>query len=202
MRHVDGIAWAASAMVAARTRLEIAAGNLANVSTDGFSRTAARGFLTALGVAIAREPARSHGELRRTGRDLDLAILGEGAFRVRAALGRIGSTRAGAFVRDSDGTLRDAAGRTLLGAHGALCLPGDGRIDPDGRVVAGGRVVDALALAPGARLQRGFLEGPGVDAIAEMIAILAAERSFESAQKAVTAIDLSRQKAAESARIT
>jgi flagellar basal body rod protein FlgG len=189
-------------MVAARTRLDIATENLANVSTDGFARTAARGFLTPLGVAIAREPAPRHGELRRTGRDLDLALIGDGAFRVRNAAGRIASTRAGAFVRDADGTLRDAAGRTLLGVHGAFRLPSDGRIDPDGRVVAGGRVVDALPLAPGARVQRGFLEGAGVDAIAEMIDILAAERSFESAQKVVSAIDLSRQKAAEAAHIT
>jgi hypothetical protein len=35
-----------------------------------------------------------------------------------------------------------------------------------------------------------------------MIDVLAAERSFESAQKAVVAIDLSRQKAAEAARIS
>lgn len=41
----------------------------------------------------------------------------------------------------------------------------------------------------------------GVDAIAEMIDVLAAERSFESAQKAVAAIDQARQKSAEAARI-
>jgi len=189
-------------MVAARTRLDIATENLSNVSSDGFVRGAARGFLTPIGVAIAREPAPRHGELRRTGRDLDLAMIGDGAFRVCDAAGRIASTRAGAFVRAADGTLRDAAGRALLGLHGPIRLPDDGRIDPDGRVVVAGRIVDALPLAPGARVQRGFLEGAGVDSIAEMIDILAAERSFESAQKVVTAIDLSRQKAAEAAHIT
>jgi flagellar basal body rod protein FlgG len=177
-------------MVAARTRLEIATENLANVSTDGFGRTSARGFLTALGVAIAREPARGHGDLRRTGRDLDLAILGDGAFRVRDEAGRIALTRAGAFVRDSDGTLRDGAGRTLLGRNGALRIGSSGRVD-----------ARELPLPAGSRLQRGFLEGAGVDAIGEMIDVLAAERSFESAQKVVSAIDLSRQKAAEAARI-
>jgi flagellar basal body rod protein FlgG len=131
---VDGIAWAASAMIAARTRLEIATENLANVSTDGFRRVSARGFLTALGVAIRRE---------RSGK-------------------RTVETRAGAFVREPDGSLRDASGRRIAGP----------------------------------RLSN------GVDAIAEMIDVVAAERSFESAQKAVTAIDLSRQKAAESARIS
>ena len=105
---MDGIAWAASAMVAARTRLEIAADNLANVSTDRFRRIIARGALTPSGVSIARSRAAAQ----------------------------------------------------------ASGMPN------------------------------------GVDAIAEMIDVLAAERSFESAQKAVAAIDQSRQKAAEAARIS
>jgi flagellar basal body rod protein FlgG len=187
---MDGIAWAGSAMVAARTRLEIATQNLANVSTDGFRGVAARGFMTALGVSIARRPAFRHGALRQTGRDLDLAIVGDGAFRVRDGSGRIHETRAGAFVRESDGTLRDGQGRTLLGRHGTLHVGSDTRVAPD-----------ALGLPRGSRLQSGFLETSGVDAIAEMIDVLAAERSFESAQKAVAAIDASRQKSAEAARI-
>lgn len=187
---MDGIAWAASAMVAARTRLEIATENLANVSTDGFRRIAARGFLTALGVAIAREPARDHGALRHTGRDLDLAIVGDGEFRVRDTTGRICETRSGAFVRTADGTLHDATGRTLLGLHGPLRIEAGARVD-----------AIALGLPQQSRLQSGFLEGAGVDAIAEMIDVLAAERAFESAQKTVTAIDASRQKSAEAARI-
>lgn len=167
--RMDGISWAASAMVAARTRLEIATQNLANVSTDGFRRVAARGFLTAVGVAIAKEAARGHGPLRHTGRNLDLAIVGDGAFRVVDSRGRVSETRAGAFVREPDGKLHDAMGRRLLETHG--------------------------------RVVHGFLETSGVDAITEMIDVLAAARSFESAQKAVTAIDSSRQKSAEAARI-
>src|SRR5689334_23954439 len=122
---MDGIAWAASAMVAARTRLEIATENLANVSTDGFARVAARGVLTARGAQIARETERSQGSLRATGRDLDFAILGDGAFRVRDARGHVVSTRAGAFTRASDGTLRDSRARTLLGRGDALRFPAD-----------------------------------------------------------------------------
>jgi len=106
-------------MVAARTRLEIATENLANVSTEGFRRITARGFLTALGVTIDRETARQ----RR------------------------------------------------------------------GAIHAGPQTVALPHISN------------GVDAISEMIDVLAAERSFESAQKAVTAIDLSRQKAAEAARV-
>ncbi|MBV8725793.1 MAG: flagellar hook-basal body complex protein [Candidatus Eremiobacteraeota bacterium] len=187
---MDGIAWAASAMVAARTRLEIATDNLANCSTDGFRRVVARGVLTAHGVSIARATAADYGALRQTGRDLDLAISGDGAFRVRDAAGRIEETRSGAFVRMAEGTLRDAAGRTLLGVHGPL------KVSPGGRVDAA-----ALGLPERSRVRRGFLETSGVDAIAQMIDVLCAERSFESAQKAVAAIDSSRQKSAEAARV-
>ena len=100
-------------MVAARTRLEIATENLANASTDGFRRIAARGFLTKAGVAIARE--------------------------------------------------RDSANHSL---------------------------------------RAGSFASNGVDAIAEMVDVLAAERSFESAEKVVAAIDQSRQKAAAAAHVT
>lgn len=198
---MDGIAWAGSAMVAARTRLEIAAENLANVSTDGFRRVDAHGFLTAAGVAIAKQPAHDHGGLRRTGRDFDLAIVGAGDFRVRDAAGNIAVTRNGAFVRERDGTLRDGAGRTVLGARSALYVPEDARIDERGRVIAGFRVADALPIPPGSTVQTGFLEGAGVDAVREMIDVLSAERSFESAEKVVAAIDATRQKSADAARL-
>ncbi|MBV8196890.1 MAG: hypothetical protein JO263_02035 [Candidatus Eremiobacteraeota bacterium] len=187
---MDGIAWAASAMVAARTRLEIATDNLANCSTDGFRRVVARGSLTARGASIARVPSHDHGALRATGRDLDLAIVGDGAFRVRDAAGRVQETRSGAFVRCADGTLRDDDGRTLLGLHGLLRVANAKQID-----------AAALGLPAHSRVQSGFLETSGVDAIAQMIDVLSAERSFESAQKAVAAIDSSRQKSAEAARV-
>ena len=186
---MDGIGWAASAMIAARTRLEIATENLANVSTDAFRRVEARSFLTARGVAIQRT-SRGGGVFHHTGRDLDFAIVGDGSFKVRDAGGRVSATRAGAFVRESDGTLRDLRGRAVLGLHGTLRVPAGASID-----------AREFALPPGSRVQNGFLEGPAVDAISEMVDVLAAERSFESAQKAVAAIDAMRGKSAEAARV-
>jgi flagellar basal-body rod protein FlgF len=196
--RMDGIAWAGSAMVAARTRLEIATQNLANVSTDGFARIAARGRLTSAGVTVAGRPdARAHGALRRTGRDFDLAIVGPGAFLVAGADGRTAATRAGAFTRDRDGSLRDAAGRTLMAGNRALRVPEGARIDARGNVVrAEGSTIARIPLPPGSAIQAGFLEGASVDAIHEMIDVLSAQRSFESAQKVVTAIDRAREKSA------
>ncbi len=165
---MDGIGWAASAMVAARTRLEIAANNLANVSSDGFRGSLARGFLTAGGVGIARVPIAEHGALRRTGRADDRGIVGEGTFLMRDSRGRTIETRLGVFTRSSDGKLRDDAGRVLVGTR----------------------------LAHGSSVREGYLESANVDAVGQMIAILSAQRSFESAEKAVAAIDGTRQKAA------
>jgi flagellar basal body rod protein FlgG len=192
---MDGIAWAGSAMIAARTRLEVATQNLANVSTDGFVRVAADGFLTPHGAEVGRRKVASHGALRRTGRDFDLAIVGAGAFGVRDAAGATIATRAGGFARERNGTLSDAAGRTLLGNGHALHVPDGARIDERGNVVApDGGIVDRLPLPAGSSVHAGFLENAGVDAIHEMIDVLSAERSFETAQKVVSAIDRTREK--------
>jgi flagellar basal body rod protein FlgG len=198
---MDGIEWAGSAMVAARTRLQIASENLANVSSDGFRRTLARGVLGANGVSIARLPATSHGALRRTGRDFDLAIVGAGGFRIRTASGSFTSTRSGAFTRERDGSLHDDAGGILWGSDGPLHVPDGAQIDVNGAVRKDGRSIGRLPLPPGSSVHTGFLESANVDAIAEMIDVLSAERSFESAEKVVAAIDGTRQKSADAARI-
>lgn len=181
-------------MLAARTRLDIATDNLANVSTDGFVRTLARGRLTATGVAVDRVPSPQHGAYRKTGRPFDLAIVGEGAFRVRADDGTVSATRDGAFERDRFGTLRDARGRALLGLHGPVRVPGGATIDERGRVMLGGRAVDRILTGHGCTVRSGFIETANVNAIDEMIAVLASQRSFESAQKVASAIDSVRQK--------
>lgn len=189
--------WAGSAMVAARERLDIATGNLANASTDGFEGFTARGALTPVGVTIQREPRQTHGALRRTGRDLDLAIVGDGAFAVRDSAGHVTHVRNGAFTRERDGTLSDTAGRALVGHDGKpLTFPPGGRFDETGAIVVGDRVVGRVSLPAGSSLHAGFLESSGVDAIAEMVGVLSAERSFETAEKVVSAIDRTREKSA------
>ena len=167
--RMDGIAWASSAMIAARTRLDIATDNLANVSSDGFHAVLARGKLTAHGVEIDRVGTSDHGAYRRTGRPDDLAIVGEGAFRVESPDGAVELTRNGAFERDRFGVLRDADGRKFVGT----------------------------TLGPGAGVRSGFLETSSVNAIGEMVNVLTSQRSFESAEKVVAAIDGVRQKSSD-----
>jgi flagellar basal-body rod protein FlgF len=192
---MDGIDWAASAMAAARARLDISTTNLANVSSDGFRKAVARGVLTTSGARIVSEASSEHGGLRRTGRDFDIAIVGDGAFRLRGAGGAISTTRNGAFTREVDGSLRNDAGCALLGLRGPVRVPDGAKIDEVGRVMLGGKQIDRIVVGVGASVRTGFLESANVNAIDEMVNVLAAQRSFESAEKVVSAIDQARQKA-------
>jgi len=191
---MDGIDWAGSAMLAAQTRLDVATGNLANVATDGFQRALARGRLTATGVEIERIAAGDHGAFRKTGRPYDLAIVGNGAFRVRDRDGRVVATRNGAFEPDRFGTLRDLQGRAVLGLGGPVRVSRDATIDDRGRVLVRGVAVDRIFAGPGATVRSGYIETSNVSAIGEMVEVLAAQRSFESAEKTVSTIDGARQK--------
>ncbi len=169
--------WAGSAMVAARTRLEIATQNVANVTSDGFLELVAHGALTPFGVRVYAERSVQRGALRRTGRDYDLAIVGSGHFSVRDAAGRTIATRDGSFERTVNGTLVDARGRTLLGRTGPLRVPERATIDDRGRVTLDGRATaEAIALPNEATLRSGFVETSSVDAIAEMVSIVSASR--------------------------
>jgi flagellar hook-basal body protein len=192
---MDGIGWAASAMDAARTRLDVAAENLANGSTDGFRKSDVRGFLTPSGVTMRRATVSAQGPLRHTGRQFDLAIVGSGAFRVRDGSGHISVTRNGAFTRDRFDRLVDDAGRVLFGTRGAYCVPEGASIDAHGTVSRNGVVLNRIALPDGSSIRAGFLEGSNVDAIGEMIDVLSAQRSFETAQKVLSAIDQTRERA-------
>ncbi len=192
---MDGIGWAASAMNAARTRLDTAAENLANGSTNGFRKTDLQGFLTAAGVKMQRSRSAAQGPLRRTGRPFDLAIAGAGTFRVRDASGHVSVTRNGAFVRDRFGRLQDDSGRVLMGTRGPICFPDGASIEADGTVSRNGTVLNRIALPNGSSVRSGFLEASNVDAIGEMIDVLTAQRSFETAQQVLSAIDQTRERA-------
>jgi len=181
----------ASAMRAARAQLDIAAHNLANASTDGFRRAIATMRIGADGLAVSQRAVHEQGAVRTTGRRFDLALLGDGAFRV----GDI-ATREGAFTRNRDGFLTDDRGRRLHGAHGALRVSEDATIDRDGAVHDRGRVVDRIPLPAGTRVMAGALETSTVNPIGETLAILTAQRAFETAQKTLLAIDATRDKAA------
>ncbi|HVA37920.1 MAG TPA: flagellar basal body rod C-terminal domain-containing protein [Candidatus Dormibacteraeota bacterium] len=187
--------WAAQAMSLAQRRLEIAADNLANLSTNGFRRRAVEVTRFAERLRLASRTVEAQGAIRPTGGAFDLALAGRGNFTLRASDGAIVRGRDGAFSRTDDGRLVDARGRALMGRHGVLHVSPGARIDADGSVREGERVVDALDLPPGTTVRQGALEVSGVEATRELLSILSAERAFESGQRIVTTDDAARRKA-------
>lgn len=183
---MDGIQWAVSAMSAARARLDAATQNITGAASDAFRKVRVRGRLSASGVTMTRTRDGAQGALRRTGRDLDLAIAGRGVFTLRKPDGTLAHTRDGAFERDRFGHITDTQGRVLMGEHGPITLTPDAKVDA--------AFLAQIPLPNGSRVRSGFLESSNVDAIGEMVDLIAAQRSFETASKVLTAIDGTREK--------
>ena len=204
--------------------METLSQNMVNITTPGYRRMqpAAPAFAQALAAAQPGAEARpattpsmasvdlTHGAVKPTGRDWDLAIDGDGYFEL-ATPGGLAYTRAGDFALDARGRLVSAAGFPVQGMQGDIVLDGpaatiarDGRITQDGREVAQLRIVrfaDAKALQPGAtgalqplagaagetdtrsQLLTGHLEASNVAPMREMVALMQTTRHFEAAQK-------------------
>jgi len=178
---MDGIELMATALHAARERLETATQNLANVSSGGgFSRRLARATLGEHGLSITHGVDRSSGPLERTGRALDVATTGPGGFFVRDG-GKTTLVRSASLTAVAGGGFEDERGRSVLLVDSAGALR-DGPLE------------GKLRAAPGTTLRSGFLERPNVDAIGEMVEVLEAQRAFETAEKTIAAIDDARAK--------
>jgi len=194
---MDGIDLMAQAMHVARTRLDVSAANLANVSTPGFRRSIARARLGSDGMRVSSELDRAQGPLERTGRAFDLAIAGNGSFAVRDISGRTRFERSASLDLDRAGHLSDERGAVVLGRAGPAHVASSATIDARGFVHdESGRVVDRLRTSGGGDVRSGFLERANVDAVHEMVDVLAAQRAFETAQTTLSAIDGTRAKAA------
>ena len=116
--------------------------NLANASTTGFRADfqsslsqpvygpgeASRVYATNQGGGVDF----SQGSIVSTGRDLDMAIQGQGWFAVQAADGNEAYTRAGDIRLDNLGRLTTGAGHILLGNGGPISLPPHSKLDIGG----------------------------------------------------------------------
>ncbi|WP_456374379.1 flagellar basal-body rod protein FlgF [Thiolapillus sp.] len=134
--------------------------NLANASTTGF-RADLESF-TSIPVWGDVHPDRvyaaaegmgvdlSGGAIRSTGRDLDVAIKGDGWIAVQAPNGSEAYTRAGDLRVDAFGILTTGAGYPVLGEGGPIAVPPNGQltIGADGTITVQplGQVVNALAI--------------------------------------------------------
>ncbi|GAB4533853.1 MAG: flagellar basal-body rod protein FlgG [Roseibium sp.] len=130
---------AATGMKAQELNVEVISNNVANMRTTGFKKqradfqdllyqnlrrmgteTSEAGTIVPTGIQIGSgvkiaSTARimSQGSLEQTGKDLDLAIRGEGFFQIDLPDGTTGYTRDGSFERDAQGRLVTIDGYTV-----------------------------------------------------------------------------------------
>jgi len=240
---IRGIYTAAAGMVSSVTRLMRLTNNMANIATPGYkqdlsptdtfdalllaridAQTGAPvtiGPLTTYLVADRAELDLGQGNLRQTGRDLDLAVSGEGFFVVQRD-GDTYYTRNGSFLVGANGQLQTEDGGSVLGEGGPLTLgPGMIGVSADGAVAVDGvsagrlsvvtfpqgmalrKVGDSYFQAEGAtpvavarpQVAQGFLEESNVDAARSMLDLLATQRSFSASQRLLQLQDAALQKA-------
>jgi flagellar basal body rod protein FlgG len=152
-----GIFSAVSGSLAAQTRLDALANNLANANTVGFKaervlqRAEKAGEIapppTAVPTPVTHERVEtdfSQGSVTRTGNPLDVALAGEGFFVVRGERGER-LTRSGDFTIDSAGYLAMSDGSRVQGTSGDISIPQSPVvIGTDGSVRAGEQRVGTL----------------------------------------------------------
>lgn len=140
--------------------------NLANANTTGFrADLAAFRAMPVFGpgapsrvYAMAESPGTdfSYGSLISTGRDLDVAVKGDGWIAVQGADGKEGYTRAGDLRITTAGLLENGAGHLVLGNSGPIAIPpaekieigvdGTVSIQPTGQSATTLSVVDRIKL--------------------------------------------------------
>ena len=141
-----------SQQLAAFRAIDVIANNLANASTPGFKREAAKFEELVIGMRPAEDQQgtqyvsfvkdagilrdMSQGNSERTGAMYDVAIAGKGFFAVQTPAG-MRYTRDGHFSLDANGQIVTTDGHPLQGDGGAITItPDDGdiQIAPDGTV--------------------------------------------------------------------
>jgi flagellar basal-body rod protein FlgF len=165
---------------------QLHANNLANIETNGFradfevaiSEAVTRGYgydSRHMSRLEANAVSTRTGALRETGRDLDVAIAGEGYFAVQIGNAEA-YTRAGNFTLDQSGALT-LNGRPVLGDGGPIVLPEHSalRIAEDGTIFV--RALGQAELQPVDKLK---LVKPEADAITKSSTGLIVARSGEA----------------------
>ena len=214
---------ATSILSASERRLETIANNVSNLSTPGFKRQLS--FTDALAAAEPDSLAAllprvradlAQGRLSETGNSLDLAISGDGFFRLRAG-DSIVYSRQGQFRLDAEGrvvtpqghVLQQAGGGDLLLDRAAVEILADGNVLDEGRPVgrialfapAEGAAAEPMAgslfaiaeesveEARGAELRQGMVEASNVSMGDEMVAMMAALRQAEGGARLIQLYD-------------
>ncbi|HEY8490775.1 MAG TPA: flagellar hook-basal body protein [Dehalococcoidia bacterium] len=232
---IRGLYTAAAGLITGLRRQESLANNLANVNTTGYKAdvNALRSFpavlvtevdggplpvrlptaqlLGVLGTGVLFEERGidfSQGPLVQTGRDLDLALQGDGFFVLQGPNGPV-YTRDGHFLRDANGLLVNADGLPVLDVNGNPVVLGLGPVQvqqnglllqnnaavaqlqvvsfPDGGLIRAGDntfvPVGTLPAASNAAVFQGYLEQANVNTAELMTHLVTLARVYESSQR-------------------
>ncbi len=223
-------------------RIDISANNLANVNTTGFKRdncafqdtfvrfahdyvADAKPYLRDKDILPeAKIMARprlseevidlSQGSFQKTGNPLDLAVRGDGFFKVQKD-GDTYLTRNGVFTLSSDGMLITEQGYPVMANGGEVTLPprSNVTVDGEGVIFADGQEVGRLDFVQPADMRdlkkegenlfangggeipadgeivQGYIEKSNVQVVNEMVSMIECQRSFEMYQKMITTTD-------------
>ena len=212
-----------------RRELDVVANNIANADTNGFKveqllvgtevGERARNAFVRPGVSFVLDNGVgrdfSQGALAQTGRSLDFAIEGDGAFfKLQDGTGEA-YTRDGAFTLDPTGRLTTTQGQAVLGDGGEIILDstkGEPSVGADGTITQEGEIVGRLSLvrfdslgaleksgdglyrnasnavaseANDARVRQGMLEGSNVNPILEITNLIEIQRAYESISRMI-----------------
>ena len=225
---------AATGMAAQELNVQVISNNIANLRTTGYKKQTAsfqdliyqhvrrigaqsseQGTILPVGIdigggvqTVGTPRSMTQGTLSQTGNDLDLAITGEGFFKILMPDGTFQYTRDGTFQMDNTGRIVNAQGQvsvmlpgsstitsTIIGQIGLTRFVNKAGLQPVGNNLfidtpASGPPQDGLAnlLGYGA-ITQGSLEQANVDVVSEMSDLIAAQRAYEMNAKVITAAD-------------
>lgn len=230
---IKGMYSSASGMIPRVKKQEVIANNLANVGSSGFKKDQL--FIRELSKAEQKVTAKKSdwqkpigdttytdftpGTFDRTDNPLDLAIDGEGFFRLQGPDGQTYLTRTGSFAVNSDGFLTYPGGYLLMGegspvqvGNGSVNIAETGEVQVDGQTI--NRILPMLASDPSQlekighsvyavpnsvtlsgvtkpNVQQGYLETSNVDVVQQMVDMISTYRAYEANAKALQQQDSS-----------
>ncbi|MCF8067766.1 MAG: flagellar hook-basal body protein [Desulfobacterales bacterium] len=201
-------------------KFEIVANHLANVNTPGF-----KGDIMSFDNILKAEITVNHsqGSMQDTGNPLDMAIGGDGFFKIQTANG-VRYTRAGNFTLDNQNNLVNQNGAPVLGIGGAnIVIDGsDVQVSQTGEIFIDGESTGQLEIvtfqnlngltktdganfinenaggetaASDASVIQGSVEGANVQTVTEMVKMIESMRTYEAATKVIQSIDETNTKA-------
>ncbi len=209
-----GIYQAIGASRIEQRRFDIITNNLANVGATGFKKDMLT-FDQTLQHCVRTD--LSQGNLRSTGNPLDIALEGDGFFKIETPRG-IRYARNGNFCLNARGVLVTQNGDPVLGENGTIVIEGsDITVDTGGQLTVDETVVDTLSVAAFVRTERlqkegssyyvyrgdqkeimkpekvlvrqGYLEESNVAVVEEMTKMIETLRIYESYQKIIQTFD-------------